>query len=83
MVFFNLLVFRGLLVSFTLQFLLNSVLVHLAPPLSQLLSGQEPHGHLYPLKNHPRVLSENRILWLGGFFEVGGWAVKDRLQFPS
>lgn len=66
--FFNLLVFRGLLVSFTLQFLLNSVLVHLAPLLSQLLCGQEPHGHLYPLKNHPQVLHENRILWFGGFF---------------
>lgn len=82
--FLNLLVFRCLLVSFTLQFLLNSVLVHLAPLLSQLLSGQEPHGHFYPLKNHPQVLSKNRILWCGGvFFQIGGWTVKNWLQFPS
>lgn len=74
--FFNLLGFRCLLVSFTLQFILNSVLVPLAPLLSQLLSGQEPHGHLYPSKNHPQVLSKNRSLWFPGFFEVGGWAVK-------
>lgn len=68
--FFNLLVFRCLLISFTLQFLLNSVFVHLAPLLSQLHSGQRATWTLLSFEKSPPSSEQKQIsvVWWGLFF---------------